>query len=205
MSPEIVEYFCIFVLSYILGSIPFGLLLTRVFSHQDIRDIGSGNIGATNVLRTGYKGLAALTLICDAGKGALCVFIANFLFPDLTHLTGSFALLGSVLGHIFPPWLKFKGGKGVATLAGATLVLFPLIGIIALAIWVGVFIFTRISSFSALTSIGAVSILVFLIYPCLQTKCFLGALLFLSACLLVIWRHKDNIHRLLKSQEKAFK
>ncbi len=205
MSPLFVEYFCILGLSYLFGSIPFGLILTKFLMGQDIRQIGSGNIGATNVMRSGNKGLAFLTLLCDAGKGALSVFITTLYFPEISHFTGSLALVGSVVGHIFPIWLGFKGGKGVATLAGATLVLSPVLGFTALGIWIGIFIITRISSLSAIISLSLTPFVNFFLPPCMQGGCFWGHAFFFSTCLLVIWRHKDNIRRLLKGEEKAFK
>lgn len=194
-------------IGYLLGSIPFGLIFSWYGTGQDIRTIGSGNIGATNVLRTGNKKLALLTLACDAGKAILPVLVAQLFSTDT--LAPSLMLAGVAVGHIFPIWLKFKGGKGVATLAGGTLILFPFIGAIALGIWVLVFFISRISSLSALAAIGASIILVFLLPPCPiaygDHNCLISVGLFITTCLLVIFRHHENIKRLLIGQERSFR
>src|SRR6202171_6526002 len=135
------------VLGYLLGSIPFGLLLTKLAGTQDLRSIGSGNIGATNVLRTGHKGLAAVTLICDALTGTLAVVIAGYYGgPNAAML----AALGAFLGHLFPVWLKFKGGKGVAVYIGLLIGLFWPAALIFCAMWLATALTTRYSSLSAL-------------------------------------------------------
>ena len=130
------------LLGYLLGSIPFGILLTRLTGAGDLRAIGSGNIGATNVLRTGRKGLAAATLLLDLGKGLAAVLIAYRLFPGFPDL----AALGAVIGHCFPVWLKFRGGKGVATLMGVSLGLAWPIGLAYAVVWLGMLAIVRISS-----------------------------------------------------------
>ena len=135
-------------LGYLLGSVPFGLILTRMFDAGDIRQIGSGNIGATNVLRTGRKGLAAGTLLLDGAKGFLAVWLAWRWFPEVAGL----AALGAVLGHCFPLWLKFKGGKGVATTLGVTLGLAWPIGAAYAAAWLLMLAVTRISSLSGMVA-----------------------------------------------------
>lgn len=134
--------FLLIIIAYLLGSIPFGLLLTRLVG-IDIRSVGSGNIGTTNVLRTGNKGLAAATLLLDAGKGALAVGLAGWL--DGT-LGGQLAAVAAFIGHCFPVWLGFRGGKGVATLLGITLLALPLAGLAMLAVWLGGALATRYSS-----------------------------------------------------------
>jgi len=137
---------------YLLGSIPFGLILTRLAGLGDIRRIGSGNIGATNVLRTGNKALAAATLLLDGGKGALAVLVGNALFgPDMAIFAGA----GAILGHLFPVWLKFKGGKGVATTLGILLALDWPVGVLACLTWLAVALLLRISSLSALAATAA--------------------------------------------------
>jgi acyl phosphate:glycerol-3-phosphate acyltransferase len=138
-----------FVLGYLLGSIPFGLILTRLAGTQDLRSIGSGNIGATNVLRTGRKGLAAATLICDALKGTLAVIVAGYYGgPDAAMLAG----LGAFLGHLFPVWLKFRGGKGVAVYIGVLIGLIWPAAIVFCVVWISTAFTSRYSSLSALVA-----------------------------------------------------
>ena len=176
---------------YLLGSIPFGLILTKLAGHGDLRDIGSGNIGATNVLRTGNKALAALTLILDLLKGTAAVLIGARFGQDAALLGG----LGAFLGHLFPIWLGFRGGKGVATYIGVLFGLYWPAAIVFCAIWLLVALITRYSSLSALVASAAV--------PCLLI--LVGerriAVLFLIFTLLLYWRHADNIGRLLRGQE----
>lgn len=178
-------------LGYLLGSIPFGLLLTRLAGKGDIRDIGSGNIGATNVLRTGSKGLAAATLILDALKGAAAVLIAQRLWPDAVN----FAAAGALIGHLYPVWLRFKGGKGVATLLGVLLPLLPVAALVYALVWVGLLLTVRISSVAGMAA--AVSAPV--------TAAAMGEQslfpLLLGFALLVIWKHRENIRRLARGEE----
>jgi glycerol-3-phosphate acyltransferase PlsY len=141
-------YYAGALLAYLLGSIPFGLLLTRLAGLGDIRNIGSGNIGATNVLRTGHKGLAALTLLLDFGKGLAAVLLAGTLGPDMAI----FAAFGVLLGHMFPAWLRFKGGKAVATAGGVLFALKWQIGVAALIAWIVVAALFRYSSLAALVA-----------------------------------------------------
>lgn len=185
-------YLLAFAGSYLLGSVPFGLVITRLFGLGDIRQIGSGNIGATNVLRTGRKGLALLTLICDSGKGAAAVLIAALWGPDLALITA----LGSVLGHLFPVWLKFKGGKGVATTLGVVIALSWMVGIVACLTWLLTALALRMSSLSALMAMLATPIAVWFIHHDLQ-------MVELTALLaILVWvRHHENIKRLIKGEE----
>jgi glycerol-3-phosphate acyltransferase PlsY len=178
-------------LGYLLGSIPFGLILTKLAGHGDVRNIGSGNIGATNVLRTGNKPLAALTLVLDALKGTAAVLIGAQFGQNAAILGG----LGAFLGHLFPVWLGFCGGKGVATYIGVLLGLYwP--GAIAFCLtWLLVAAITRYSSLSALAASVAVPLLLFFIG---ETRL---ALLFLVFTALLLWRHADNIGRLLRGEE----
>ena len=177
---------------YLLGSIPFGLLVTRMAGLGDVRKIGSGNIGATNVLRTGRKGLAAATLLLDGGKGAAAVLIAQIWGPDMALV----AALGSVLGHLFPLWLGFKGGKGMATALGVLLALDPLLGAACCALWLVVAIVFRYSSVASLASVAAAPLLSWFLLGDLQMVQLTGAI-----ALLVWSRHHENIRRLLKGAE----
>jgi glycerol-3-phosphate acyltransferase PlsY len=176
---------------YLLGSIPFGLILTKLAGHGDLRDIGSGNIGATNVLRTGNKALAALTLILDLLKGTAAVLIGARFGQDAALLGG----LGAIFGHLFPIWLGFRGGKGVATYIGVLLGLYWPAAIVFCAIWLLVALITRYSSLSALVASAAAPCLLVLVG---ETRI---AVLFLIFTLLLYWRHADNIGRLLRGEE----
>ncbi len=180
---------------YLLGAIPFGLLLTRMAGLGDVRNIGSGNIGATNVLRTGRKGLAAATLLLDGGKGAAAVLIAALWGPDMA-LTAGF---GAVVGHLFPVWLGFKGGKGVATTLGVLLALDWRLGAACCALWLVVAFATRYSSLAALISLAAAPLLSWFLLGDLQMVQLTGVL-----ALLVWSRHHENIRRLLKGKENRF-
>jgi|SRR5512145_2903191 acyl phosphate:glycerol-3-phosphate acyltransferase len=176
---------------YLVGSIPFGLLLTRLAGLGDIRSIGSGNIGATNVLRTGRKGLAAATLLLDGAKGALAVLLAGRYGPDMAVLAGG----GAVIGHVAPVWLGFKGGKGVATALGVLLALSWPVGVLAMATWLAVAALARISSLAALVALAASPVYAwFLADPQrAQLAAFLA---------IVVWlRHHENIRRILKGEE----
>lgn len=180
-----------FALAYLIGSIPFGLLVTRLAHTGDIRMIGSGSIGATNVLRTGRKGLAAATLLLDGGKGAVAVAIAWQFGTDMAVL----AAFGSVLGHCFPVWLRFKGGKGVATALGVWLALAPAVGALACVIWLMVAFPTRYSSLASLLSLAAAPVAAWYIEGPQIAE--VGA-----AIVVLIWiRHHQNIRRLLKGEE----
>ena len=178
-------------LGYLLGSVPFGLLLTRLTGAGDLRAIGSGNIGATNVLRTGRKGLAAATLLLDLGKGLAAVLIAWRFGAQ----AAGFSALGAVLGHCFPVWLRFKGGKGVATMMGVSLGLAWPIGLAYAVTWLGVLTLSRISS------LGGMSAAVIAPIAALATghETFVPVLIVLAA--LVIWLHRANIARLRAGTE----
>lgn len=190
------------VLGYALGSVPFGLLLTRAFGAGDLRSIGSGNIGATNVLRTGRKGLAAATLLLDGGKGAAAVLLAAHL-PSGAFANGAsgaqwLALAGgagAMVGHCFPVWLKFKGGKGVATILGVALGLAWPVGLICLLAWVGMFKLSRISSVGGMSAavaapIGALALGHGTMVPVLAVLAGL-----------VLYQHRENIARLRNGTE----
>ena len=201
--------FLIFIICYLIGSIPFGLILTKLFDNNDLRNIGSGNIGATNVLRTGNKTLALLTLILDLSKSFIPLFIffklyshpiindfVNLIIVDKIFLILVFGYF-FVLGHCFPIWLKFKGGKGIATSLGVILSIDFFIGLCLLTIWILVFLIFKISSLSALISSTSFPILIFFKYEKVN-------LLYLSILLtiFVFFTHRENIIRLLKKEEK---
>ena len=182
-----------FAFGYLLGSIPFGLLLTRLAGTADIRAIGSGNIGATNVLRTGRKGLAAATLICDMLKGTIAVVVIHRLWGDDAAIVAG---LGAFLGHLFPLWLRFKGGKGVAIYIGILLAFAPLAALAFGAIWLIVAAITRYSSLSALLASAATPAILWALDK-RQT-----ALLFTVMTALIFVTHRANIARLLSGTEK---
>ncbi len=179
-------------LGYLLGAVPFGLLLTRAAGLGDIRAIGSGNIGATNVLRTGRRGLAAATLLLDGLKGAAAVIVAA-LFAG--PMAGALAGLAATLGHMFPVWLGFRGGKGVATGFGVLLAAAPLAALATALVWVGVAATSRISSAGALAAAAAAPLLAWALSGRVP------ALLALAVAALVWWRHAPNIARLLAGTE----
>ena len=176
---------------YLLGSAPFGLLLTRAAGLGDVRNIGSGNIGATNVLRTGNKGLAALTLLLDALKGTAAVLIAGYYGPELALVAG----FGAFMGHLFPVWLGFKGGKGVATYLGVLTGLAWKVALVFAVLWLAVALITRYSSLAALIASVAVPLTLF----------YLGridyAVLFTIMTAIVFIKHRTNISRLLAGTE----
>jgi len=200
----------IFILSaiggYLLGSVPFGLVLTRIAGLGDIRKIGSGNIGATNVLRTGRKDLALLTVILDASKAGIAAFIAAQTAPsaDLIFLgnmtqinvvAGLIAGSAGVIGHNFPVWLKFKGGKGVASTFGFILATNPQVALLALATWLACAVITRYSSLSAIIAAVATPFYAFFLVEPTYT------MFYTAIAVLVVIRHRSNILRLLKGEE----
>ncbi|MES2096172.1 MAG: glycerol-3-phosphate 1-O-acyltransferase PlsY [Pseudomonadota bacterium] len=178
-------------IGYLLGSIPFGLILTRAFGAGDLRSIGSGNIGATNVLRTGRKELAAATLILDAAKGAAAVLIATWLFPGQEIPAAAAAFLG----HLYPVWLRFRGGKGVATLLGIVFASDWRIGLVFAVAWLGMFAITRISSLAGMAAAVAVPV------AAAALGRFDLAILLLALALLALWKHRANIGRLVEGTE----
>jgi glycerol-3-phosphate acyltransferase PlsY len=188
-------YLAALVFGYLLGSIPFGLILTRAAGTTDIRGIGSGNIGATNVLRTGRKGLAAATLLCDVFKGTVAVLVAGWLWSEQAEMPDLVAALGAFLGHLFPVWLKFKGGKGVATYIGILLGLAWPAALVFMIVWALVAALTRYSSLAALIASAATPVALW----------FFGryeeAALFLLLTALVWLMHRGNIKRLLAGTE----
>jgi acyl phosphate:glycerol-3-phosphate acyltransferase len=183
-------------IGYLLGSIPFGLILTRMAGLGDVRKIGSGNIGATNVLRTGNKKVAAATLLLDAFKASASVLIAQKLFgSDTVHLPGLIAGFAAFIGHLFPIWLGFKGGKGVATYLGVLLATFPVMILVFAFVWLTIAKLSRYSSLSALVATLVIPVVLWLIgQP--ETA------LITAAMTVITWaKHKDNIERLIAGTE----
>ena len=179
------------LLGYLLGSIPFGLILTRLFGAGDLRQIGSGNIGATNVLRTGRKGLAAATLVLDLAKGYLAVVLAKNLFPGDELLAAAAVLFG----HCYPIWLRFRGGKGVATMMGLCLAIHWPCGVVFAVVWIGLLASIRISSVAGIAAAVAAPV----------SAALFGRLdavpVLLALALIVLWKHRSNIERLLDGTE----
>src|SRR6187399_1209203 len=191
MVGEVMDLLFALLGGYLFGSIPFGLLLAMAAGKGDIREIGSGNIGATNVLRTGSKGLAVATLLLDGAKGFLAVWLAWRYLPDAVPL----AALGAVLGHCFPVWLRFKGGKGVATMLGVCLGLAWPIGLAYAAVWLAAMAATRISSVGGMSAAVAA--------PVAAAATARGELVPVLAAiaLIVVWLHRENIARLRAGSE----
>ena len=188
------EYLFIALSSYLLGSIPFGFLLTKIFLKKDIRDIGSGNIGATNALRTGNKTLGYATLILDIGKAVLPVLFVKFNYPDYVFI----ASLSAFLGHVFPVWLKFKGGKGVATYVGILFSINLILGLIFIISWGVTFLVSKYSSLSSL--IASLVVALYLIFFDNYDSIF-----FIIMFVLIFYTHRENVKRLKNREETKTK
>jgi len=190
--------------AYLLGSIPFGYLLVRFFRKEDVRSIGSGNIGATNVARSGGKGLGLLTLLLDALKGYIAVLIAMHLAPNTAHGPSTLAVaaaVAAVLGHVFPVWLGFRGGKGIATALGVFLALVPWVALAALGLFILVVATTRLVSLGSILAAISIPLFALLLVPRRSAALLLG----LSAISLIsILKHHANIIRLLQGKESRF-
>ena len=180
-----------FALGYLFGSIPFGLLLTRFAGKGDLRDIGSGNIGATNVLRTGSKPLAAATLVLDCLKATAAILVARAIWPD----SDIAAAAGALIGHLYPVWLRFRGGKGVATLLGVLIALSWQAALVFAIAWVGLFLLLRYSSVGGIGAAISAPITAFALSQQDLVPLFAGF------ALLVVWKHKDNVRRLIAGTE----
>ena len=189
------DYLIIIIFSYLLGSIPFGLLLTKIFLNKDIRDIGSGNIGATNVLRSGSKFIGYLTLFFDITKAVLPVIYIKLNYPDFIYISS----LSVFLGHVFPIWLKFKGGKGVATYVGILFSLNIIFGLMFGVCWLIIFFISKYSSLASL--IGSLSIPVYVLIADGFEKVFFYVIMFF----LIFFTHRDNIKRLINKEETKTK
>ena len=188
------DYLIIIVISYLLGSIPFGLLLTKLFLKKDIRNIGSGNIGATNVLRSGNKLIGYTTLLLDILKAILPVMYVKFNYPDFIYISS----LSVFLGHVFPNWLKFNGGKGVATYVGILFSINLIYGLVFILTWIIILLFSKYSSLSSL--IGSLSIPVYLFITNGNQIIF-----FVIMFVLIFYTHRENIKRLKNKEESKTK
>ena len=189
------EFLIIGIISYLMGSIPFGFLLTKFFLKKDIREIGSGNIGATNALRTGNKLIGYATLLFDVIKAVLPVIYVKINYPELIYI----ASLCAFLGHVFPIWLKFKGGKGVATYVGILFVINIFLGIIFIISWLIIFLISRYSSLSSLIGSLAIPVYIFFIAE-LNNLLFFGIMF-----VLIFYTHRENIKRLKNKEENKTK
>jgi glycerol-3-phosphate acyltransferase PlsY len=188
------EYLIIVLASYLLGSIPFGFILTKIFLKKDIRDIGSGNIGATNALRTGNKLLGYATLILDITKAILPVLYVKFNYPDYIYI----AALSTFLGHVFPIWLKFKGGKGVATYVGILFSINLILGLVFIVSWAVTFLISKYSSLSSLMAslIVPIYLVIFDSY---------NSIFFIIMFVLIFYTHRENVKRLKNKKENRTK
>ena len=189
------DYLVVGIVSYLMGSIPFGLILTKIFLKKDIREIGSGNIGATNALRTGNKLIGYSTLLLDIAKAIIPVIYVKINYPDLIYI----ASLCAFLGHVFPIWLKFKGGKGVATYVGILFSINIILGLIFVSSWALVFLLFRYSSLSSI--IGSLSVPIYI----LITGQINDAIFFAIMFILIFFTHRENIKRLKNKEESKTK
>ena len=189
------EHIIVAIISYLMGSIPFGFVLTKVFLKKDIRDIGSGNIGATNALRTGNKFVGYITLILDVSKAVIPVIFVKFNYPDLLFI----ASLCAFLGHVFPIWLKFKGGKGVATYVGILFSINIILGAVFIISWLIVFVITKYSSLSSI--IGTMTVPGYLLITGQNNNIIFFAIMFV----LIFFTHRENIKRLKNKEESKTK
>ena len=189
------ELILIISISYLMGSIPFGLILTKVFLKKDIRKIGSGNIGATNVLRTGNKLIGYITLILDVLKAMIPVLYIKFNFPELVYISS----LSVFIGHIFPVWLKFKGGKGVATYVGILFSINYFLGIIFIISWLIIFFISKYSSLGSILSSLLIPIFIFL------NSSYENQYFFIIMFVLILYTHRENVKRLINKEESKTK
>ena len=189
------DYLVFGIASYLMGSVPFGLILTKIFLKKDIREIGSGNIGATNALRSGNKLIGYLTLILDIAKAIIPVIYVKINYPDLIYI----ASLCAFLGHVFPIWLKFKGGKGVATYVGILFSINIILGLIFVISWAFIFLLFRYSSLSSI--IGSLSVPIYI----LITGQINDAIFFATMFILIFFTHRENIKRLKNKEESKTK
>ena len=189
------DYLIVGIASYLMGSVPFGLILTKIFLKKDIREIGSGNIGATNALRTGNKLIGYSTLLLDIAKAIIPVIYVKINYPDLIFI----ASLCAFLGHVFPVWLKFKGGKGVATYLGILFTINILLGFIFCVSWLLIFLISKYSSLSSL--IGSLTIPVYIFFNDQMSNALFFGIMFV----LIFFTHRENIKRLKNKEESKTK
>jgi glycerol-3-phosphate acyltransferase PlsY len=189
------EIFLISIVSYIIGSIPFGFILTKIFLEQDIRKIGSGNIGATNALRTGNKTIGYSTLLLDILKAVITLIFLKIYYSEYLFISA----LCIFLGHVFPIWLKFKGGKGVATYVGILLCINPFLGLIFVCVWFLIFSLTKFSSLSSILSTLSIPLYIFIF---LNNQ---NIIFFLIMFILIFFTHRENIKRLINKEESKTK
>ena len=189
------DYLVVGIASYLMGSVPFGLILTKIFLKKDIREIGSGNIGATNALRTGNKLVGYSTLILDIAKAIIPVIYVKINYPDLIYI----ASLCAFLGHVFPIWLKFKGGKGVATYVGILFSINIILGLIFVVSWAFIFLLSRYSSLSSI--IGSLSVPIYILIIGQINDVIFFAIMFI----LIFFTHRENIKRLKNKEESKTK
>ena len=189
------ELILVISISYLMGSIPFGLILTKVFLKKDIRNVGSGNIGATNVLRTGNKLIGYFTLILDVLKAVIPVLYVKFNFPELVYISS----LSAFIGHVFPIWLKFKGGKGVATYVGILFSINYFFGIIFIVSWLIIFFISKYSSLGSILSSLLIPIFIFL------NSSYENQYFFIIMFVLILYTHRENVKRLINKEESKTK
>ena len=189
------DFLVVGIASYLMGSVPFGLILTKIFLKKDIREIGSGNIGATNALRTGNKLIGYSTLLLDIAKAIIPVIYVKINYPDLIYI----ASLCAFLGHVFPIWLKFKGGKGVATYVGILFSINIILGLIFVSNWVFIFLLFRYSSLSSI--IGSLSVPIYILITSQINDTIFFAIMFI----LIFFTHRENIKRLKNKEESKTK
>ena len=189
------ELILVISISYLMGSVPFGLILTKVFLKKDIRDVGSGNIGATNVLRTGNKLIGYFTLILDVFKAVIPVLYVKFNFPELVYISS----LSAFIGHVFPIWLKFIGGKGVATYVGILFSINYFFGIIFIVSWLIIFFISKYSSLGSILSSLLIPIFIFL------NSSYENQYFFIIMFVLILYTHRENVKRLINKEESKTK
>jgi len=189
------ELILVISISYLMGSIPFGLILTKIFIKKDIREIGSGNIGATNVLRTGNKTIGYLTLTLDVIKAVIPVLYIKFKFPELIYISS----LSVFIGHVFPIWLKFKGGKGVATYVGILFSINYILGMVFVFSWLIIFFISKYSSLGSILSSLAIPIFIFF------NSSYENEYFFIIIFVLILYTHRENVKRLINKEESKTK